>query len=1338
MFKVILTTLLFLVISCQGNLSSRESSVEADNADVSTSEKTSSDTSQESGAPKQNSSDQQDNAAQKNNSGQGADSAVTPAAEAAAQSDSGGIFDSDGDGVSDSDELLIGTNPSKLDSNNNGINDGDEDADGDGISNAEESDESSATTTDNDNDGKPDIFVPDDTDGDGLINQLDTDDDNDGINDSDEILIGTDPFNSDSNGDGIADGAEDADGDGISNADESNAASSAATDLDGDGQPDLDAAADSDGDGIANDIDTDDDNDGVNDSDELAIGTDPLLADTDQNGVSDGDEDHDGDGLTNAEESDEASPTVTDANADGDADLGNNIPIAPAVGFLHLAGTNPLLSSDTLSSGSAVELSEQMHPGERLILTKDWVKEYVLPSLQEVGDVVFISIKSQRELDQDDLEYPFSDLLPYGIRFTKQADGIKASIYETGSSRTIRDIFINGESAYEYAFEGAFWSSFQVLADTEEISGRVNGYVSDIDVYYKKNSFWLQTSKNGSHGSYPFSVIIAYHGSSNFKLSDDGLVYEKIPLDGNTFLFEGSSSDCNYTYNGSNELTLKAGESYLFYYEEEDANTDFVFKAYANIDKIQQISYRYYRVLATYSDPTSGRRWSRYTFTPPSDIHPETKLYCSSSIAANPDVNIINSTYTYPAIEGNWLSSSEPLSYYNILSPNSLVDTGLTLSKGERLVVDEDFSEKSEYWSQTNASEYLVGVLKNDASAPYDSSDFEYALSFVKHSSGNGLVQVKKTGTAIVSLTKTESSGYLNAAVEIAEDGNSAWLISDNSKNDILNHSGGTVGVTYGDTDLTSITQDFNLDYGNDARPVYVAAIGRTAEIHLDSEDNFLGIRVIDKPVHSDSDKISDLFDKDDDGDGINDVDEASIGTNPLLVDSDGDGMGDAYEDFDNDGILNKDESDPNTFFYSTLITTPADTDSDNDRNDVDLDDDNDGINDADEILIGLNPLLKDSDADGVLDTDEDFDGDGISNGDESGSASSTITDANDDGVADIADQSHIYTVLLYSSEVAANFPLHELDQNLSPFQLEETIIVPSFSSAVLKIQDNDPIFNDTEAELSDSNSEQFVAYNVTLGAADFVEHDTIHSSFCAEIRNETTIRKGRACLIESANGATAVATTIVVSEGDTIKWVASSDAAVQNPIWSNGKNNYFDFCPNLQCDHSLIDETDTDSDGLYDDGDSDDDGDGVNDQDEIAMGSDPLNPDSDANGIGDGDEDYDLDFISNKDESEANSGVATDANGDGISDLIQPEDTDLDGITNDVDTDDDNDGVNDSDEIHIGSNPLVVDTDGDGVPDGDEDYDGDGLTNAQESDQNSSEATDADGDFIIDVASAL
>ena len=47
--------------------------------------------------------------------------------------------------------------------------------------------------------------------------------------------------------------------------------------------------------------------------------------------------------------------------------------------------------------------------------------------------------------------------------------------------------------------------------------------------------------------------------------------------------------------------------------------------------------------------------------------------------------------------------------------------------------------------------------------------------------------------------------------------------------------------------------------------------------------------------------------------------------------------------------------------------------------------------------------------------------------------------------------------------------------------------------------------------------------------------------------------------------------------------------------------------------------------------------------------------------------------------------------------------DTDGDLIGNEEDSDDDNDGLEDEEEINIGTNPLIADTDGDGVNDGEE-----------------------------------
>lgn len=101
--------------------------------------------------------------------------------------------DTDGDGLTDYEEVYItGTDPLKYDTDDNGINDSDDDSDNDGLSNREEIE----LGTDPRND---------DTDGDGLsdydeLNKYNTDplkadSDGDTLNDGDELAIGLDPNN---------------------------------------------------------------------------------------------------------------------------------------------------------------------------------------------------------------------------------------------------------------------------------------------------------------------------------------------------------------------------------------------------------------------------------------------------------------------------------------------------------------------------------------------------------------------------------------------------------------------------------------------------------------------------------------------------------------------------------------------------------------------------------------------------------------------------------------------------------------------------------------------------------------------------------------------------------------------------------------------------------------------------------------------------------------------------------------------------------------------------------------------------------------------------------------
>lgn len=264
------------------------------------------------------------------------------------------------------------------------------------------------TTGDNPNNNyvETSFFVDADTDGDGVGNRYDVDDDNDGLRDTEEATLGTNPLGSDTDGDGAGDKSDV---------------------FPRDPTEQLDADSDKTGDNA----DPDDDNDGLPDTAEKSLGTNPNNVDTDGDGAAscndlldkfplnkDECQDTDGDGVGDNADAfpvDAAEQLDTDKDGVGnstDADDDNDgyCDTAPATRGcqLHLDGTADAfpvdatehLDSDHDGKGDNADADDDndgtpdakdafpLDPAEQKDSDKDGLGDHADPNDQNMGPVI--------------------------------------------------------------------------------------------------------------------------------------------------------------------------------------------------------------------------------------------------------------------------------------------------------------------------------------------------------------------------------------------------------------------------------------------------------------------------------------------------------------------------------------------------------------------------------------------------------------------------------------------------------------------------------------------------------------------------------------------------------------------------------------------------------------------------------------------------------------------------------------------------------------------------------------------------------------------------------------
>ncbi|PIO05511.1 hypothetical protein COT47_04510, partial [Candidatus Woesearchaeota archaeon CG08_land_8_20_14_0_20_43_7] len=461
----------------------------------------------------------------------------------------------------------------------------------------------------------------------------------------------------------------------------------------------------------------------------------------------------------------------------------------------------------------------------------------------------------------------------------------------------------------------------------------------------------------------------------------------------------------------------------------------------------------------------------------------------------------------------------------------------------------------------------------------------------------------------------------------------------------------------------------------------------------------------------------------DTDGDGLSNYEELSSSngyvTNPMSEDTDGDGISDGAEillgtdptnaastvkDLDKDGIPD-------------LIEGNGDADNDAIPNYLDTDSDGDGISDS----------LEDKNGNGVVDSGEtdplnvDTDGDGLLDG---------VEDKNKNGKVDAG----------------------ETDPTLAD-------------------TDGDGYYDGTEILLGTypDDGSDYPLYSLPDYNAELSPGITSHDEFICENQEQDAGELGVDCggvCLYSCDAGNKKIPDVCIGDMDCDGWTDSAESS----CGSDSKDET-DGCesgdPLEDYTQSMLDSLklmDTDNDGVsnYDElagtyGEStnpalaDTDGDGIKDGAELAVGTDPTDSsdtpkDTDNDGIPDLVEGYnpltpsasldtDGDGIPNyKDTDSDNDGILDkieDANGNGKQDVLE---------TSALDKDSDNDGLMDGieDANHNGKvdygelDPLDPDTDKDGLLDGEEDKNKNGIVDSGETDPVKS---DTDGDGIKDGA---
>jgi len=552
------------------------------------------------------------------------------------------------------------------------------------------------------------------------------------------------------------------------------------------------------------------------------------------------------------------------------------------------------------------------------------------------------------------------------------------------------------------------------------------------------------------------------------------------------------------------------------------------------------------------------------------------------------------------------------------------------------------------------------------------------------------------------------------------------------------------------DTDSDGSANDVDTDHDKDGIPnandLFPYSASEFSDVDLDgfsdSVDQFPNNST--ESADTDRDGLGNNFDRDDDDDGILDVDEFLLGTDPLVAD--------VYDytsnkvDSDKDGVVDALDALPED------PTETIDTDGDGIGNNLDSDDDNDGLSDNYET--GTDNIYNlGSDTDPL---NSDTDGDSCSDSVDTKPLNPSLVDTDSDGFNNDCDADDDNDGLTDILEIGAD-SIYDPATETNPLVADSDGDGTSDFDDIFPLDDSETI--DTDIDGIGDNSDTDIDGDGIENAGDAFPLDQTE---WFDTDGDGT--GNNADIDDDGDGVLDINDDLPLDDTDWMDTDADGIGDITDPdIDNDGELNDTDAFP-----LDATESKDTDHDGKGDNADNDDDDDGVSDQQEILNGTDPLNSDTDGDGA------YDTDislpnataiadlFPLNPSESTDTDSDCTEfhlvTSGDGCGDNSDPDldndgvlniadafpldatesvDTDGDGIGNNTDTDDDGDGTVDSEDDLPLDDTETVDTDGDGTGNiVDTDDDADGVDDADDAfPLDSTESADNDFDGTGDNA---